>query len=960
MSGVTVINNNSITGGDGGSGRGDAAGGAGITGSGLTIVNSGTISGGLSSSGSTRANAIEFTSGTNTLELGNGSTITGNVVAGGSSDTLVFGGDTTPGTSFDAGEIGTKYTGFERLSKTGTSTWTLTGTNAHTGGTTVEAGSLRAGSAGAFAANTAYTVNGGTLDLNGHDLTMSSLSGSGGTVALGNAGLTVNQSGTTSYAGVISGTGSLTKSGAGTLTLTGANTYAGGTTISGGTLRIGDGGMSGSLVGDIVNNSALIFDRSDGLTYAGLISGTGSLTKSGAGTLTLTGANTYAGGTMVLAGTLEIGDGGTSGSLAGDIVNDAALVFNRSDALTYAGNMSGTGSLTKSGAGTLTLTGAGTHTGGTTISAGTLQIGNGGTSGSVTGDITNNSALIFNRSDALTYEGVISGTGSLTKSGTGTLTLTGTNTHTGGTTVSGGWLVVNGSIGAVTLNGGSLGGSGTIGGFTAGAGSTIAPGNSIGTLTVAGNADFAAGSTYAVEVDNAGNSDTLAATGTVTIDNGATLTILAENGTDDGSSYAPSTAYTIITAGTAVTGQFGTVTENFAFLDAAVGYGPKAVTLTLTRNASSFDTIGRTANQNAVARGLSSLSAGNAVYDAVLGLSAEGARTAFDSLSGEIHASVTASFIQAGRFARNAASNRIRDAFEGLSSAYGPAPAVIGDGDARHDGGAVIWGHGYGGWSEIRGNGNAAALDHSTGGFFFGADTDIASGWRGGLMAGYGNTSFAVESRSSSGDADSYTVGVYGGGQLGAVGLRLGASHALHDVSMSRTVTVGALGTVLSADYTASTTQLFGEAGYSFDTPLARFEPFAGFALVHQRSSGFTETGGAAALSVASTSQTLGVTTLGLRAERQVVAGESYSASLRGSLGWSHLVGDPEPSATMRFASGSAFTISGVPLDRDSLQMEAGLRLDFAGGAIVNLDYQGELSAGTQSHGVAARFSKSF
>lgn len=91
-----------------------------------------------------------------------------------------------------------------------------------------------------------------------------------------------------------------------------------------------------------------------------------------------------------------------------------------------------------------------------------------------------------------------------------------------------------------------------------------------------------------------------------------------------------------------------------------------------------------------------------------------------------------------------------------------------------------------------------------------------------------------------------------------------------------------------------------------------------------------------------------------------MAAVESYTASLGGSLGWSHMIGDPEPSSSMRFSSGNAFTISGLPLDRDTAQIEAGLRLNFEDGAIFNLDYQGELGTRTQSHGVAARFSKSF
>ena len=112
--------------------------------------------------------------------------------------------------------------------------------------------------------------------------------------------------------------GTLTKLGAGTLTLTGNNTYSGASTISAGTLQLGSGGSSGSIAGDVLNNAALVIDRTGAISLAGDISGNGSLTKLGAGTLTLTGSNTYSGGTTISAGTLEVGAGGASGSIVGD------------------------------------------------------------------------------------------------------------------------------------------------------------------------------------------------------------------------------------------------------------------------------------------------------------------------------------------------------------------------------------------------------------------------------------------------------------------------------------------------------------------------------------------------------------------------------------------------------------------------------------------------------------------
>ncbi|WP_083036742.1 autotransporter-associated beta strand repeat-containing protein [Achromobacter ruhlandii] len=233
---------------------------------------------------------------------------------------------------------------------------------------------------------------------------------------------------------------SLTKQGSGTLTLTGAGTYTGGTTIAAGTLRIGDGGVSGSVTGDILNHATLVFDRGDAAAHAGVIAGEGSVTKRGAGTLTLTGNNVYTGRTFIEAGTLRVGDGGTTGAVAGDIANDAALVFERGDAVSYAGVISGSGAVTNKGTGTLTLTGNSSYTGLTTVEAGTLRIGDGGNTGSLAGDIVNHGILAFERGDDVTYGRLVSGTGALVKNGTNTLTLGGANTYSGATRIEAGTL----------------------------------------------------------------------------------------------------------------------------------------------------------------------------------------------------------------------------------------------------------------------------------------------------------------------------------------------------------------------------------------------------------------------------------------------------------------------------------------------------------------------------------------
>ena len=431
-------------------------GGGGGDGGSLVKVGAGTL---------TLSGANTYTGGTTinggTLQLGDGGasgSIIGGVVDNG---TLAF-------NRIDAIVFSGVISGTGGVAQVGPGTTTLTASNTYTGVTTVAAGTLAAGAVNTLPGLTAVTVeSAGTLELAGFNQSIGSLAGAG-SVTLGDANLTTgNDNTSTLFSGVISGNGALDKVGAGTFVLSGANTYAGGTTIAAGTLQLGNGVATGGIIGDVVDNGKLAFDRSDAVTFAGTISGTGSVNQIGPGSTTLTAANTYSGGTLLAAGTLIAGDNNALGtgaltvaanptgttldnsaaatSLANAIVLNpsANLTVAGSNPLTLAGAISGDGALTKNGASTLILSADNSYAGGMTINAGTLQVGNGGATGSVgTGPVLDNAALVFNRSGTVTVPGAITGTGNLTQVGVagGTLVLTGANTYSGGTTIASGIL----------------------------------------------------------------------------------------------------------------------------------------------------------------------------------------------------------------------------------------------------------------------------------------------------------------------------------------------------------------------------------------------------------------------------------------------------------------------------------------------------------------------------------------
>ncbi len=545
-----------------------------------------------------------------------------------------------------------------------------------------------------------------------------------------------------------------------------------------------------------------------------------------------------------------------------------------------------------------------------------------------------------------TWSNAISGHGGLTKQGIGTLVLTGANTYSGPTLVNQGRLAVNGSLAsAVTVNdSGILGGNGRVGSLLANRGGTVAPGNSIGTLQVAGDFTLAPGAIYAVEFSPLA-SDRIVVGGQATI-NGATLALSPENATAATGSNAIGSVlgrqFNVLQAAGGVQGQFASVLDNYAFVDGNLSYGANGVSLALERNADSFASVAQTANQASVAAAAEQLGTGDSVYESLLA-SPDGAtaRRTFTQLSGEVHPAIATQLINDSRQLRDAVSDRLR--VEGL---YDQAAPGTDDNN--------VWVKALGAWGKNSGSSDGASSTSSLGGLLVGVDGLVAEHTRLGAMAGYSDSSLGLgDDTHSSAAADSYHLGAYIGHEQGALRLTAGASHSWHRIDVKRDVQVGASPERLKVKRDAQSTQVFTEAAYRLNLQPLALEPFANLAYVHFDSDSFTEKGGATALKGGDDSRDTVLSTLGLRAGSRFNLNDSQKLDVSGTLGWQHNLSDTSSTQHLAFASAAnTFAVQSVSMDRDAAVVGARASLALTRDARINLDYNGLLGARDKTHGV--------
>jgi autotransporter-associated beta strand protein len=378
-----------------------------------------TINGtGVSSGGAITNSSATAASYSGAITLGSASSVVANSGAVTLSGAIATAGFTLTLDGSTGGTASGVISGSGSVTKNGSGTWTLSGANTYTGTTTINAGTLKAGSTQAFGNGSAVTlanVSGAVLDITGYNNTIGSLAGggtTGGNVTLGTATLTIGTNNTnTTYAGVISGTGAVIKSGTGTWTLSGSNTYTGLTTISAGTLKLGatGGGTNtplGTIGGATIVSSGAVLDLNGytlGTAEPLTLNGTG-LAASPAGALTNTGGNASYSGAITLGSSGATITTTTSGTLTlSGAISGATypLIIDGTGTGSISGVIGTTsGIVTKNGSGIWTLSGANTYTGGTTLNAGTLNINNSQALGTAAGTFTINGGTIDNTSGA--------------------------------------------------------------------------------------------------------------------------------------------------------------------------------------------------------------------------------------------------------------------------------------------------------------------------------------------------------------------------------------------------------------------------------------------------------------------------------------------------------------------------------------------------------------------------------
>lgn len=266
-------------------------------------------------------------------------------------------------------------------------------------------------------------------------------------------------------------------------------------------------------------------------------------------------------------------------------------------------------------------------------------------------------------------------------------------------------------------------------------------------------------------------------------------------------------------------------------------------------------------------------------------------------------------------------------------------------------------------WLQALGHGGSLdrndALKHTTHGLVLGADWGIDENWRIGVMTGKSET--RLDSHGLDGTLDSWHLGAYALRRNGPMSLRLGATHSNHDGNTRRQIAFNGFSDRPEGRYDASTQQAFAEFGYNLGKANVSIEPFASLGYQRYQRDSYAERGGAASLKVHAQTQNNLNSTFGLRMARLITLDNGMKLAPRFSVGWKHTYGDIDSDTRQRLVTGGKdFTVSGVPLDRDSLLVDAGLDLGLSAKHTLAVGLTGEAGTDSRNHGVVGQWRMGF
>jgi autotransporter-associated beta strand protein len=800
------------------------------------------------------------------------------------------------------------------------------------------------------------SVLGGSVNfLNGGMLNFSNASTAGGATFTNTGILLFNQTSTAGNANIVNTyiLGFYNNSTAANATINNSNFLSFNGTTTAGNATIGNSGglnfNNSSTAGgaNITNTDSLYFNDS---------ATAGDATIANSASIRFFATSSAGNASILSVGAMYFYNDATAGSAA--ITNGGLLSFENS-------STGGTAAITNGATGVTDFSphvgalGVGSIAGGGsfTLGANQLTVGGNDLSTNVTGIIADG--------------GNSGGTGgSLVKIGTGTMTLSGANAYTGATTVNGGILSVNGSIASssmITVNNGAiLSGTGTLGNTTIASGGTLAPGNSIGTITVNGNLTFGAGSNYNVEV-SPNSSDRTNVTGSATL-NGGTVNASFAAGT-----YVAK-QYTILNANGGLGGTTfnALVNSNLpsgfrtslsydvsnAYLDLALVFIAPPNT-GLSGNQSGVGNVlvnyfNRNSGIPLVYGGLTATGLTQASGETATGSQqiAMGATTQFMGSMTDVFAAGRGGtapgamgFADEGNASADASTAKRRDAF----AMFTKAPLAQG-----YDPRWSVWASGFGGSQTTDGN-SAAGSNTSTSriyGVAVGADYLISPATVAGFAMAGGGTNFSVIG-GGSGRSDLFQIGGFVRHTIGSTYLSGALAYGWQDVTTNRSVMTDQLQARFSPNTFSGRFEVGNRTVTSWQGGLG-LTPYAAvqFTAVVLPAYAETAVAGSNAFALSYTSKTVNDTRseLGLRTDKSYAVGDAL-LTLRGRAAWAHDFNtDRSVSATFMSLPGASFVVNGAAAAHDAALTTASAEMSFISGISLAATFEGEFSDVTRSY----------